>query len=250
MLLATLLLSSLLPAVLAVKSQDFKTCADAGFCRRGRALASRSNDAGSSWRSPYSVDSSSILTDVSSLTATIRSSLYPDINFSLEVHIHDDGVTRIRMDEVNGLRKRYNESATWALVGKPRLGNVNWTHGKKDIRGQYGEKKQLEIRISYDPLKIVLLRNGKDEIILNGGGLLHMEHFRVKEETPEAVDDKPEGSDQADEGRTSATEAQQVLQVNPRAWFEGEDQSTWWSEQFKTWTDSKPKGTNEMTLHA
>lgn len=246
----TLLWSSfLLPVVFAVKSQDFKTCAEAGFCRRGRALATRSNEAGSSWKSPYSVDLASVVTDVASFTAAVKSSLYPDVKFSLEVRIHDDDVARIRMDEVNGLRKRYDETASWALVGQPQLGQVSWTQGKKNIRAQFGQQKELELRVYYDPLRIVLLRNGKEEMVFNGGGLLHMEHFRVKEELPEAENKTSEDSDQAVEGQSEDTPTQQVLQVNPRAWFEGDDQDTWWSEQFRTWKDSKPKGADDMTFY-
>lgn len=239
-------LSFLLPAVFAVKSQDFKTCADAGFCRRGRALASRSNEAGSNWKSPYSIDSASIVTDVGSLTAAVKSSLYPDVKFTLKVRIDDNDVARIYMDEVDGLRKRYDETAAWALVEQPNLGQVEWMQGKKDIRAQFGEKKQLELRVSYDPLKIVLLRNGKEEIVLNGGGLLHMEHFRVKEDIPEAEGNGSDNSSHTEEGQAAEPESQHTLQVNPRAWFEGENQDAWWSEQFRTWTDSKPKGADDM----
>ncbi|KAF8525985.1 glycoside hydrolase family 31 protein [Hysterangium stoloniferum] len=236
-----LLCVTLLPTALAVKEHDFKTCSDAGFCRRGRALATRSNEAGSSWKSPYSIDPASITTTPGSLAAAVKSSVYPAVKFTLEVRVHEDSVTRVRMDEIGGLRKRYDEAAAWALVDQPTLGQVEWIRGKKDIRAQYGDKKQLELRITYDPLKIVLLRNGKDEIVLNGAGLLHMEHFRVKEQQPEASEsslDQP-----AHEGET-----QKVLEVNPRAWFEGDSEDGWWSEQFKTWTDSKPKGPESLSL--
>ena len=66
---------------------------------------------------------------------------------------------------------------------------------------------------------------------MNGGGLLHMEHFREKKgPTP--------GAEAAAEGEA----AQQVLEVaNPAAWFEGEEDG-WWEERFSSWTDSKPKG--------
>lgn len=240
---AALLSFLFLPLAFAVKSQDFKTCADAAFCQRGRALAARAQDAGSTWRSPYFINSTSIVTSTASFTAAVKSSLYPDIKFSLEVRIHGDGVTRLRMDEVGGLKQRYNEAANWALVSEPQLGQVEWTQGKRDIRASFGEKRQLEIRVFYEPLKIVLLRNGKEEIVLNGAGLLHMEHFRVKEETPSVEENTSEASQQPTGG---GEEAQQVLQVNPRAWFEGEGEEGWWSEQFKTWTDSKPKGARVM----
>lgn len=234
---ALTLLSVLVPATFAVKSQDFKTCSEAGFCRRGRALAGRAADAGSSWKSPYSVDQASIISDAASFTAAIKSSLYPDINFALDIRVHEDGVARVRMDEVGGIKKRYDEAAAWALVGEPRLGQVEWVRGKKDIRTVFGEKKQLELRVSYEPLKIVLLRNGREEIVLNGEGLLHMEHFRVKEEKPAEDENKSEATEE------TTQETQKILKVNPRAWFEGEEEDGWWSEQFRTWTDTKPKGT-------
>ncbi|KIJ51385.1 glycoside hydrolase family 31 protein [Sphaerobolus stellatus SS14] len=236
---ALLLSSFILPLVFAVKEEDFKKCNDSGFCRRGRALSARANESGASWKSSYVVDPNSIVTDTGSFTAGVKSSLYPDIKFSLEVRVHEDGVTRVRMDEVGGLRKRYDEAASWALIAEPRLGHVEWTKSKKDIRAQFGAKKDLELRVIFEPLKISLLRNGKEEIVLNGGGLLHMEHFRVKEETPQIENNSEDAGEQA----------QQVLQqVNPRAWFEGDNEDGWWSEQFKSWNDLKPKGPESLSL--
>src|SRR5579863_2136063 len=118
---ASLLLLSYIPTVATFKASDFKTCSQSGFCRRGRALAARANDNVDSWRSPYSVDAQSLLlaSGRASLTAAVKSELYPNIKFTLEVHVHEDGVVRVRMDEVGGLRKRYDEAAKWALVTEP-----------------------------------------------------------------------------------------------------------------------------------
>lgn len=231
---------ALLPFTAAVKSQDFKTCSDSGFCRRGRALAARADAAGSSWKSPYSIDPSSILTESSTFSASVRSSLYPEIKFSFEIRIHEDGVVRIRMDEVGGLRRRYDEAAAWTLIEEPRRGVVSWIVGKKETRVQYGKRKEMELKISHDSLKIMYLRNGKEEIVLNDAGLLHMEHFRIKQEVTDEAKNETEAS--AFEETSTEDAAQKVLEVNPRAWFEGEDEDGWWSEQFRTWTDSKPKG--------
>jgi alpha 1,3-glucosidase len=124
------------PDALAVKSHDFKTCSQAGFCRRGRALSARAAEA-KAWKSPYSVDVSSIAItpDKAVFTAGVHSSLYPDIHFGLELRVHEDGVVRVRLDEVNGLRKRYDEAASWALIAEPKISqDITWTAGKKDIR--------------------------------------------------------------------------------------------------------------------
>lgn len=218
---------------LALKDQDWKSCSDAAFCRRGRALAARATEAGSTWKSPYSVDSStvSIKTDEAAFSASVKSSIYPDIKFKLDLQVLKDGVVRVRMDEVDGLRKRYNEAANWALISEPEVSNsVKWTASKQDTSVTYGD---LSVVVQHQPLKVSLLRNGKEEIVLNGGGLLHMEHFRTKH--PEIA--PPEGEEE---------NAQEVLEVeNPAAWFEGEEDG-WWEESWKTWKDSKPKGTDRF----
>ncbi|KAJ4496712.1 glycoside hydrolase family 31 protein [Lentinula lateritia] len=231
-----------LPHALAVKSQDFKTCSQSGFCRRGRALAARAQEAQSSWKSPYTVDPSSIVisSDDSTVKAAVKSSLYPEIKFGLELRIHDDGVVRVLLDEVDGLKKRYDEAASWALVSEPKLSKgIRWAAGKKELRAVFGEKNDIEVAVDYDPLRVRLRRGGEDQIVLNGRGLLHMEHFRSQtlKETIEEV-----ASDENAEG-------QEVLQVeNVRAWFEGDSEDAYWEEKFSSWTDSKPKGPESLSL--
>lgn len=237
---STLILAFLacLPTGIAVKHQDFKTCSQAGFCRRGRALSARAKES-SSWTSPYSINPASIVvaSDEAAIAAAVKSSLYPDIKFDLELRIHKDGAARVRMDEVDGLRKRYDEAASWALISEPEISHdIQWIVGKKDVRAVYGEKKDIQVIVAFEPLRISLLRGGVEQVVLNGQGLLHMEHFRNKAspETKPAESTQEEGSDGDD--------AQTVLKVNPRAWFEGENEDDWWEEKFSSWTDSKPKG--------
>lgn len=234
---SSLLLLAALPGVFAVKTEDFKTCAQSSFCRRGRALSERASQ-NPDWRSPYSVnaDTLAISADQASFSAGVKSSLYPDIQFGLDVRVHDDGVVRVRMDEVDGLGKRYDEAASWALIAEPQISrDIQWKVGKKDVRAVYGPKKDVEIVVVFDPLKVVLYRNGKEQVVLNGLGLLHMEHFRRKIEPKPAGDAPEEGLDVED--------TQVVMQAsNPRAWFEGETEDGYWEETWRSWTDSKPKG--------
>ena len=239
---------------LAVKSQDFKTCSQSGFCRRGRALSARAKEAKSSWKSPYSIDSSSVAIshDQASVKAAVKSSLYPDIKFELEVRVHNDGVVRVRMDEVDGLRKRYDEAASWALISEPVVSkSVQWSAGKKDIRVTYGDKKEHEVVVVHEPLRIMLLRDGKVQVDLNGQGLLHMEHFRSKTpevtKTEEAAAVPEEGVDEEASDAQVPMQAPEETEPNPRAWFEGDSEDAYWEETFSSWTDSKPKG---MHLYA
>lgn len=224
----------------AFKAHDFKTCSQSGFCRRGRALAARARESKDIWESPYSIVANSVTIHPTEATfsAQVRSSLYPDIKFGLELRVHDDGVVRVRMDEIDGLRKRYDEAASWALVSEPSISKtLRWTAGKKDVRTVYGGKKDSEVVVSYKPLRVSLLKNGKEQVVLNAQGLLHMEHFRNKVEA-EVKTEEPEF-----EGGEGGEGIQEVMkQENPRAWFEGENEDAYWEESFSTWTDTKPKG--------
>ncbi|EJT96934.1 alpha-glucosidase [Dacryopinax primogenitus] len=244
-LISLISLLSFLPSVNAVKGHDFKTCSQSGFCRRGRALASRAAEA-DSWESPYSLlkDGLELDSQGSTFKGKVKSALYPDVRFSLRVDVLHDGLFRIRMDEVDGLKKRYDEASKWALVGEPELGSAQWSKGEKEISAVTrtgGER--VELKIEYSPLKVGMWISGKEVIALNGRGLLHMEHFRTKEEP--AAESSVESS--------SGEEEQTVLEPakpteRPTAWFEGAEEDAYWSESFGGNTDSKPKGPESLSL--
>lgn len=224
----------------AFKHDSFKRCDQSGFCRRGRALSARAHTAGESWQSPYYIDPDSILRDPTDafFSATVKSSIYPHVKFDLQLRAHEDGVIRVQMDEVARLHKRYNEAASWALVRDPPLSksaHIRWLVGKNETRTRYGWKGiTFEVVVQYNPLKVTFYTNGEEQVVLNGRGLLHMEHFRTKEDTQPL--------------QIEGTEAEQVpLHVNNAAWFEGEQQDAWWEETWSTWTDSKPKGNSLHT---
>jgi alpha 1,3-glucosidase len=232
-------------SVVAVKEHDFKKCHESAFCRRGRALADRAAEyvkSGDKWKSPYSLDASTIVLEDggSRFTGRVRSSLYPEIKFELDVRVHEDGVVRVRMDEREGLRKRYDEAASWALLKEPGLSpSSKWSVGKREVKVAYGEKKErVEVTVEFEPLVVRMKRNGKDQVVLNGQGLLHMEHFREKVEAKvEEVEAKSEEVPLAE-----GEEAQKVIQLPPNAWFEGATEDGLWQETWKSWTDTKPKG--------
>lgn len=240
-MLSAVLVLAALPTAFAVKAHDFKTCSQAGFCRRGRALSSRAKE-NPAWRSPYVIDASSVAlsSDQAAFTAAVKSQLYREVNFGLDVRIHDDGVVRVRMDEVGGLRQRYNEAASWALLEEPKVSNaVQWTVAKDSVRAKYGPKNDVEVIVAFEPLKVTLLQGGKEQVVLNGRGLLHMEHFRTKESVAKAREELANPEEGLD------TDDSQVVmeQTLPRtAWFEGETEDGWWEETFNSFTDNKPRG--------
>jgi alpha 1,3-glucosidase len=228
------LLSLGLPGALGVKTHDFKTCSQSGFCRRGRALSARAA-ATENWTSPYAVDGKSVRVEQGGavLRAGVKSSLYPDVNFALEVRLHEDGVVRVRMDETGGLRQRYDGAAAWALTREPLLSSSTaWATNADSARAA---RDGIEVVVEYAPLRVALARGGVEHVVLNGRGLLHMEHFRKKPEA--AIEDKlTEGTEQTVLGDAGAGA------TNPRAWFEGEEEDAFWEETFGSWTDAKPKG--------
>ena len=233
---ASLLLLPFVPTTVAFKAGDFKTCSQSGFCRRGRALATRAKDNVDTWHSPYSVDAQSLLltSGRASLSAAVKSELYPDVKFSLEVRVHEDGVVRVRMDEIDGLKKRYDEASKWALTAEPSIStHTEWKVGASEAHAKFGKKLEHEVVVDFKPLRVVLKKDGKEQVVVNGRGLLHMEHYRNKAVEEPKVEAAEEGA-----------EAQQVLDVktNPNTWFEGDSEDAYWEETFGSWTDSKPKG--------
>lgn len=224
---------ALVTPTIAVKPEDFKTCAQSSFCRRLRAIARRSNES-PSFSSPYTLSEPAVV-DTGSWEWAVKSSLYPEIKFELRVDVlQGDGIIRVRMDEVGSNTKwrRYNETARWALIDEPALSSsakLSTSSGVSTI--SYGPPDaKLTLKVQHSPLKITQQRNGRDEVVLNDRSLLHMEHFRVKDA------DKP--------SMEGLSESEQIiLQDNAaaRRWFEEPDNDLW-EERFRQWTDSKPKG--------
>lgn len=224
-------------SALAVKHEDFKTCDQSSPCRRLRSISAKQSAAAvGSFVSPYSIGSASGVGDAGSWKWPIKSSLYPQIKFDLQVDILEqgDGIVRIRMDEVGSstLFKRYNETAKWVLLdtspATSKFAELSSSSSKSTIT--YGPSHELSLEIQHSPLKITQLRDGKPEVVFNERSLLHMEHFRTK--------DLEAAEELLGDGE------QMVLKggEQDRSWFEDSDKDMF-SEKWRQWTDSKPKGT-------
>lgn len=234
----------LLSEVMGVKQEDFKLCSQSSFCRRLRSIANRQESSPSIFLSPYSVGPASTTVgtiDHASWSFPVTSSLYPEISFEIRVDILEkgDGIARIRMDEVGSKTpfKRYNETARWALVHpEPKLAllssaKLSSSNGISKII--YGAG--LSIEIQHHPLKITQYRDGKPQVVFNERSLLHMEHFRLKEQ--EKIEEP-------------LSEGEQVVLKGgemDRSWFEESDADQF-EERWKTWTDSKPKGSSYIQI--
>jgi alpha 1,3-glucosidase len=229
------------PAVHAVKRGDFKTCDQSGFCRRNRALADRAGAASATWTTPYAVDSPSFAHGI--LRARVSNALFPDIKFALEVRFQEDGVARILMDEVDGLRQRYNEAGMWAVQTDPVLetndGAYKVSIGKGETSVVYAGGKH-ELKIQHSPVLLTFLRDGQPHIVLNERGLLNMEHFRIKSigaDEEELVIQEGESAD-----------VKTVTKEDAFPGFLPTDEDGMWEESFAGNTDSKPKGPESLSL--
>lgn len=242
LLLATLLAFFCALTVHAVKREDFKECHQTSFCRRLRAIADK-QAAKPDFASPYSVSDPVRTpdTDGVSFTFPLHSSLYPDVRFQMRVDLLEEGIVRVRADEIDsptGLQ-RYNETAKWVLEGEPRIvkdsaAEVKNAAGVTSIK--YGKNKELELDIVHKPLQITMKRDGKPQVVFNERSLFHIEHFR-KEEEQKTVDG-------ADEVKQEEGAEQVVFQDGDeidRSWFETEDKDMF-RETWRKWTDTKPKG--------
>ncbi|KAK4056711.1 glucosidase II [Microbotryomycetes sp. JL221] len=220
--------------VTAVKRHDFKTCQQSGFCRRNRALADRSKEH-KQWRSPYSLHDARLVDG--QLTARVSNALYPNIKFKFDVRVHKDGVARVVMDEVDGLRQRYNEAASWAFESEPELASSNdlqlSTSDDQTTLTYHRGRHQLVIK--HNPILLTFYRDGQPHIILNEKGLLNMEHFRVKQ--------LGTGSDEVVVQDAEHPQEQKVI-VKEEAYpgFLPKDEDGMWEESFGGKADPKPKG--------
>lgn len=226
--------------VLGVRRGDFKTCKDAGFCRRQRARADRAASA-SDWRSPYAIVGTPSVS-AGSLRATVANAVAPGIAFTLNVDFGQDGTARVRIDEDRGLRQRYNEAAKWSIWHEPVMNTRVVGETKQgETRVRYGKdgRDERELVIRHSPLKLDFLKDGVPHVVLNERALFHMEHFRLKAPTTPA----PTGDGSAADPLVVQEEVKPPM-VDEQAYrdFLEADEDGMWDETFGGRRDSKPKG--------
>ncbi|GAA93397.1 glycoside hydrolase family 31 protein [Mixia osmundae IAM 14324] len=244
----------LLTCVMAVKRGDFKTCAQSGFCSRLRALADRSDEHSGTWRSPYGISEPHFSDGV--FRANVANALHKDIRFALEIRFHEDGNVRILMDQVDGLRQRYNEAARWALEHEPVVEQDSAKTTVRILQGSteilYGPKKHSQVVIQHEPVLITFYRDGQPHVVLNERGLLQMEHFRLKSIKQEGQEDVKATFDEARESDSLKVQPadSSVVQSSdaPFDHFLPPNEDGMWEETFGGRQDTKPKGPEALSL--
>ena len=226
---------------------DFKTCAQSAFCKRNRARADRAAAlAPTSFRSPYSLSSPTFNAGV--FRADLHNALAVDAQFSFEIRFQSDGVARVLVDEVHGLRQRYNESAKWSLVDSapvsPLADAAAYTASvsAKSSSIKYGEGR-LEVVIDHRPIKLTFLRDGQPHVVLNERALLNMEHYRERS-ADKPVEANPPDMQVQEAGQVDAADVLASVTADelPYPGFADVDEEGLWEETFGGKRDSKKRG--------
>ncbi|KAL4894538.1 glycosyl hydrolases family 31-domain-containing protein [Aspergillus ambiguus] len=231
-----ILLGCLIIPGVAVKHENFKKCSQSGFCKRNRAYADDVSAKGSSWLSPYELEPSSLHFKDGQLQGTILKSVSDNekVRLPLTVSFLESGAARVIVDEEKRLKgdielrhnsaarkERYNDAEKWVLVGgldASKTAALSSEPAAGYTKISYGPDNQFQAVICHAPFGIEFQRDGETHVQLNNKGLLNLEHWRPKVDTPEGA----EGSQ--------------------------EDQSTWWEETFGGNTDSKPRGPESVAM--
>jgi alpha 1,3-glucosidase len=230
-----------------VKHENFKTCAQSGFCKRNRLYADTAAST-PAWTAPYTLQNPQIKFDNGILTAIVHKSAPRNdaaIRLPLQIAFYESGVARVTIDEERrqkgeielrhdskARKERYNEAERWAIVGGTTLSKdaAMKKEGKDTTKVKYGPAGEFEAVIYHSPFRIDFKRDGHTQIQFNDRGLLNVEQWRKQVEKKEP--EKKEGEETP-------------VESTPEP---GEDESTWWDESFGGNTDTKPRGPESVAL--
>ncbi|KAF9412292.1 hypothetical protein BGZ94_001083 [Podila epigama] len=258
---SVLAMGLVLGCVSAVKREDFKTCAQSGFCTRNRAYADLAKE-NEKWTSPFQLNPASLRLKAGVLTGDLINNQEssqgnsPSSPLEFELHLLDNDVARVRINERDPIRPRYDGVQDTVLVRPYGLAaEASYTLLQKAKDGvltiQYGPNNRNTVKISSAPFKIEFLINGVPTVLLNNDGLLRFERQVNKvDESKKLVDqtagDDGEASIVADKDDDEADEEEEEqAQKSP---LELKLEENLWEERFKDNTDSKPRGPESFGL--
>ncbi|CAG8802844.1 11724_t:CDS:2, partial [Racocetra persica] len=105
-----------------------------------------------------------------------------NLEFIFELHILEIGAVRIRINEKNPLKPRYDKVKDWALVKDSSITlEYNQIHSKPEATSfSFGKEKNHSILIYHSPFRVEILIDNIPTIILNDRGFFNFEHLREK----------------------------------------------------------------------
>ncbi|KAF0403443.1 glycosyl hydrolases family 31-domain-containing protein [Gigaspora margarita] len=164
------------------------------FCRLNRAYADKAS-ANPSFVSPYSLINDSIIIKDGIISGCLINS-ENNLEFIFELYILEIGAVRIRINEKNPLKPRYDKVKDWALVQDPLITlEYNQIPSKAGVTSfSFGKEKNQTISIYHSPFRVEFLVDDIPTIILNDRGFLNFEHLRDEESNTESPSETNQSS--------------------------------------------------------
>ncbi|KAF9585987.1 hypothetical protein BGW38_010628 [Lunasporangiospora selenospora] len=270
-LAAALTLSTLTSVTEGVKREDFKTCAQSGFCTRHRAYAELVQESSKSqWKSPYQLNSSSLRLSNGILSGDlyhVEEDQFPltetqnkdhggkSRGLTFELHLLESDLARIRINERDPLYPRYDgvqetvlDKLALTLKSDDMYSSVTKAKADDNIKSEeqdgvleiaYGPEKRYQVNVHSEPFKIEFFVDGTSTVVLNGDGLLRIERTRKKPEDPKESESKTDDESKMVDQESEVANGGFVTEKSP---LEKKLEEELWEESFKTHTDSKPRG--------
>ncbi|CAF3409540.1 unnamed protein product [Rotaria socialis] len=197
-----------IPSAVSVDRSNFKTCDQSSFCRRQRKYKPDTT--------PYEVDLSSMKKTANGhLQFVLLNTVKPQVKFQLDLYTLEQNSLRVKINEVNPIRKRYEVENV--LITEPKL--VDATIKKTDnnqIEGRWSIAAKFILNAK--PFRLDLFTNDIFVISVNSKNMFNFEHYRQK----------PGTNGEAGENNNE------------------DNEDGMWEETFKTHHDSKPYGPSSI----
>ncbi|CAF0776287.1 unnamed protein product [Rotaria sordida] len=162
-----------IPSIENVDRSNFKTCEQSSFCRRQRKYKPDI--------SPYEIDlNSTKIIKNGHLRFLLLNTLKSHIKFKLEIFTLEHNSLRIKINELNPIRKRYE--VKYSLVGELKLVNMNITKSdEKQIEVNFGERTKFLLNAK--PFRLDLFTNDIFVMSVNSNNMFNFEYYRKKPES-------------------------------------------------------------------
>ncbi|CAF4438924.1 unnamed protein product [Rotaria sp. Silwood2] len=162
-----------IPSVENVDRSNFKTCEQSSFCRRQRKYKPD--------RSPFEVDLNSMkIVKNGHLRFLLFSTLKSHIKFKLEIFTLEHNSLRVKINELNPIRKRYE--VKYSLDGEPKLVNMNITKSdENNMEVNFG--KTSKFLLNAKPVRLDLFTNNIFVMSVNSKNMFNFEYYRKKPES-------------------------------------------------------------------
>ncbi|XP_013399270.1 neutral alpha-glucosidase AB isoform X2 [Lingula anatina] len=236
-----LVVGVLLSYVASVDKSNFKTCDQSGFCKRQRAYKPD--------QSPYVALLDSVQIEPTKMKVQLLNT-QNQVRLLLEVIGLERNMARVKINELNPIKPRYEIPVGDVLIGDPKQDKIEISH--KDGGSISLAFQSNKIVLQSKPFRIDFVASEHPVVSLNANGLLKFEHLRLKTVTQEEKkegDEKQEGENQEGQGAEERPEGQeQAAEEEKEPEAKEPEEPDMWEESFKGHSDSKPNGPTSVGI--